>query len=70
MEDCNPDRIESRINFTKRELVGGVIHELTQYQQQPYALKQSEELGLILSHTPLSNKDFDKSKWNQSKLLE
>lgn len=70
MEDCNPNKIESRINFTKCELIGGVIHELMQFQQSHYSLKQIEELGSILSNIPEATKDMDKLKWNESKSKE
>jgi hypothetical protein len=70
MEDCNPNNFATRINFTKRELIGGVILELMQYQQFPYSIKPLDDLGLILSNIPEANKDMDKKMWLESKAKE
>lgn len=70
MEDCNPSSIDTRINFTKREMVGGVILEVMQYQQSPYTIKPIDELGKLLANLPEAGKEMDALFWRVSKSKE
>jgi hypothetical protein len=70
MEDGNPDFIEGRINFAKRELTAKVIRELIDFQQTQYTIQPIEELAVYFSNLPKINDDQDKLSYNLSKSLE
>ncbi|KAJ3077984.1 hypothetical protein HK102_004817 [Quaeritorhiza haematococci] len=75
MEDGNPDKIETRINFTKREMISGVIREIQQYQGAPLhpiagAHKPDEELLQLLFRLPEANDEVEKALWLESKKKE
>ncbi|KAJ1344889.1 hypothetical protein BSLG_000404 [Batrachochytrium salamandrivorans] len=70
MEDGNPDVVQNRINFSKRELISGVIREMVGYQQTAYLIKPLEELAAILSNISEASEDQEKKMWLESKKLE
>ncbi|KAL2915222.1 hypothetical protein HK105_205329 [Polyrhizophydium stewartii] len=70
MEDGNPDMIQNRINFSKRELISGVIREMIVLQQTLYSIKPVEELAAILSNIPEASEDQEKRMWLESKKIE
>jgi hypothetical protein len=70
IQDGNPNKIEGRINFTKRELMFGQIRRIMEYQQIPFNLKPLEELGIILCNFPITSKDIEKQTWSRSREIE
>jgi len=51
-EEGNKDEIEGLINFSKRELISGIIEEIKQYQQQSYAFIPKEPMHTFLLQLP------------------
>jgi hypothetical protein len=70
IEDGNPDTVDEKINFSKRELISKSIRELMEYQQLPYQMKPQGELTRLLQSLPAASDLQDKNLWNLSKLLE
>ncbi|KAJ3017392.1 hypothetical protein HKX48_003567 [Thoreauomyces humboldtii] len=71
MEDGNPDHIGHRINFTKRQMVSGVINEMASYQQVAYAgVKPVDELWNICARLPAATDEYEKVLWAESKKKE
>jgi hypothetical protein len=48
MEDGNPNRTGNLINFAKRRLIGALIREAQQYQNQVFNFKRYDELMILL----------------------
>src|SRR4051812_24957846 len=53
IEDGNPDYVDGLINFTKRQLLSGVIMKMQTYQQQKYNLHVVDPLRSYLLSYPL-----------------
>ncbi|KAJ3178181.1 Son of sevenless 2 [Geranomyces variabilis] len=71
MEDGNPDFIAHRINFTKRQMISGVINEIVSYQQVGYKdIKPLDELYHIIARLPAATDEYEKLLWNESKKRE
>ncbi|KAJ3151096.1 Son of sevenless 2 [Geranomyces variabilis] len=71
MEDGNPDFIGHRINFTKRQMISGVINEIVSYQQVGYKdIKPLDELYHIIARLPAATDEYEKLLWNESKKRE
>lgn len=71
MEDGNPDFIAHRINFTKRQMISGVINEIVSYQQVSYTdIKVLDELYHIIARLPAATDEYEKILWSESKKRE
>jgi len=71
MEDGNPDMIDSRINFVKRDMISKVIQQIKQYQECSYAGESySEDLMQLLWNIPEANNDYERTLWEESKQRE
>ncbi|KAI8820233.1 ras guanine nucleotide exchange factor domain-containing protein [Fimicolochytrium jonesii] len=71
MEDGNPDNIEHRINFTKRQMISGVINEILSFQQTGYTdIKPMEELYNVIARLPAATDEYEKILWSESKKRE
>lgn len=71
MEDCNPSLMDGLVNFTKCEMIGGVIQQVMEYQQLPYTyIKPIEELGILLANLPVATKELEQKNWTYSKSIE
>ena len=61
IEEGNQDFVvrneEKYINFAKQELVYNVIHEIKNYQQTPYNIEYTDNLGDYLHQLPFNDED-------------
>lgn len=71
MEDGNPDMIDGRINFVKRDMVSKVIQKFQEHQQMSNAGDSfSEELMQLLWSIPAASNEYERLLWEQSKSKE
>jgi hypothetical protein len=71
MEDGNPDMIQERINFVKRDLISRTIQRLMIQQESSNAGdKFSEELMQLLWNIPEASNEYDNMLWMESKERE
>lgn len=57
MSAASADYLAGLINFSKRELVAGVIREIQQYQRQPYNLQEVPRIAELFRNLPRKSDD-------------